>query len=183
MDKFVLEGISRETTNTRAARRLRADGKVPVNVYGGGKANSAFAVDAKAFFKALQGHHRFFEIQCDGKTEAGIIKEVQYDLYGDTAIHADIARVSDSDTVTTTMSILTSGMAKGVSSGGVLDMAYRHIPVRGKVSDLKDSITVDIEALGTNQSIRARDLQMPEGVEQLLSGGTPVIICHGRRGG
>ena len=183
MDKIVLEGISRESTNTRAARRLRAEGKVPVNVYGGGKANTALAVDAKSFFRALENHHRLFEIQCGGKSEAGIVKAVHYDLYADTALHADLARGRDSDTITTTMSILTSGVAKGVSSGGVLDMAYRHIPVRGKVSDLKNSITVNIESLGTNESIRARDLEMPEGVEQLLSGGTTVIICHGRRGG
>ena len=183
MDKFVMEGTSRGSTNSRAARRLRAEGMIPVNIYGGGKPNSAVAVNAKAFYKALENHHRYFEIQCDGSSEAGIVKEVQYDLYGDTAIHVDLARVSDSEPITATMRILTTGMAKGVASGGILDMAYRHVPVRGKIGDLRDSLTINIESLGTNQSIRARDLEMPDGVEVLLSGGTPVIICHGRRGG
>ena len=183
MDKFVMEGTSRDSTNSRAARRLRAEGMIPVNVYGGGKPNSSVAVDAKAFYKALENHHRYFEIQCDGASEAGIVKEVQYDLYGDSAIHVDLARVSDDKPITTTMRLLTAGMARGVAGGGILDMAYRHVPVRGKIGDLKASMTINIETLGTNQSIRARDLEMPEGVECLLSDGTPVIICHGRRGG
>ena len=81
------------------------------------------------------------------------------------------------------MRILTAGIAKGVTGGGVMDMAYRHVPVRGKIGNLRDSLTINVESMGTNESIRARDLVMPEGVELLLSEGTPVIICHGRRGG
>ncbi len=185
MDKFVMEGSARESSGSgsRAARRLRAEGMIPVNIYGGGKPNANVSVDAKTFYKALEDHHRFFEINWDGQSEAGIVKEVQYDLYGDAAIHADLARVESGDPITTTMRILTNGMAKGVTSGGVLDIAYHHVPVRGKIGDLIKSFTINIESLGTNQSIRARDLEMPEGVELLLPEGTPVIICHGRRGG
>ena len=160
MDKFVMGGSSRDASasGSRASRRLRSEGKIPVNVYGGGKPNASIVVDAKAFYKALEEHHRYFEIQFDGQSETGIVKEVQYDLYGDSAIHADLARVDDAKEITATMRILTAGMAKGVTSGGILDMAYRHIPVRGKIGNLKESITINIEALGTNESIRARDL-------------------------
>ena len=185
MDKFVMEGSSRDTTSSGSSstRRLRDEGHMPLNVYGGDKPNMNLTVNAGEFFKALENHHRFFEIKFEGQVESGILKEVQYDIYGDKAIHADLARVSADTEITTTMRILTSGVAKGVTGGGVMDMAYRHVPVRGKIGNLRDSLTINVESMGTNESIRARDLVMPEGVELLLSEGTPVIICHGRRGG
>ncbi|MDE0959349.1 MAG: 50S ribosomal protein L25 [Planctomycetota bacterium] len=185
MDKYVLEGQSREASNqgTRAARKLRSDGQMPVNVYGAGKPNQFFSVKATEFFGALEGSHRLFEITCNGQTEMGLVKEVQYDTFGDHAIHADLNRVSMDDVVDSTMHIKTLGVPKGLSTGGTLDVAYHHMPVRGKVSALKDSVVINIENLASDESIRARDIDLPAGVETPLPEGTPIIIVHGRRGG
>ncbi|MBT6453279.1 MAG: 50S ribosomal protein L25 [Planctomycetes bacterium] len=185
MDKFVMEGQPRAASEqgTRAVRRLRSTGQMPVNIYGGGKPNQTYSVKATDFYGALEQSHRLFEINCDGKSEMGIVKEVQYDTFGDHAIHADLARVSMDDVVDGTMHIKPFGVPKGLSTGGTLDVAYHHIPVRGKVSAMVDSVVVNIEHLASDESIRAQDIEIPEGVETSLPGGTPIIIVHGRRGG
>ena len=87
------------------------------------------------------------------------------------------------DVVDATIHIQALGIPKGVSSGGTLDIQYHHVPVRGKVSDLQNKLVVNVEELNSDESIRARDLDLPDGVEATLSAGTPVIIVHGRRGG
>ncbi|MGE4619059.1 MAG: 50S ribosomal protein L25 [Planctomycetota bacterium] len=185
MDKFVMDGHLRDSAQagSRSARKLRAEGLMPVNVYGASKPNAAISVNSAAFSKALQEDHKFFEFNVDGTSESGLLKEVQYDTFSDVGIHADIYRVKPDDVVETTMHIVSIGVPKGVSAGGTLDIAYRHVPVRGKVSQLNSSLSVNVEHMAANESIRAKDLELPEGVELLLSDGTPVIIVHGRRGG
>ena len=63
MDKFVMEGSSRDTTSSGSSstRRLRDEGHMPLNVYGGDKPNMNLTVNAGEFFKALENHHRFFD--------------------------------------------------------------------------------------------------------------------------
>jgi large subunit ribosomal protein L25 len=155
---------------------------MPVNIYGASKPNITVAVDSSDFYKALEDHHQLFQIDFDGNSETGILKEVQYDTFGDHTIHADLSRVGTNDIVETTMSILTLGIPKGVSSGATLDVAYHHVPVRGKVGKLKNSLTLKIDHLESNESIRAKDLEIPTGVELLLAEGTPIVIVHARKG-
>lgn len=185
MDKFVMEGRVRDASEegTRSTRKLRTNGLMPVNIYGAKKPNLTVAVDSEQFFKALEDHHKLFQIDLDGSSETGLLKEVQYDIYGDTTIHADLARVDVEDVVDTTMSVVTSGVAKGSSAGATLDIAYRHVPVRGKIKNLSRTLTLPVDKLAANEAIRAKDIDLPQGVEILLSPGTPVIILHGRRGG
>ncbi len=185
MDKFVMEGKVRDSSDkgSRSARSLRASGQMPVNVYGSGQANSMLAVDSTAFYQALENSHRLFQIDCDGHSELGLIKEVQYDTFGDHTIHADLARVKMDDVVETTLHIQTIGIAKGTSAGGTLDIAYHHMPVRGKLSDLTNKMVVNIENIAADESIRVRDLDLPDGVESTLPAETPIIMVHGRRGG
>ena len=185
MDKFKMAGRARQSSEegTRGTRRLRSEGLMPLNIYGANKPNLTVAVDSRNFYQALEEHHKLFQIDIDGSSETGLLKEVQYDTYGDTTIHADLARVDVEDTVETTMGVVTSGVAKGSSVGGTLDIAYRHVPVRGKVKDLSRTLTLAVDTLGPNESIRAKDIEMPPGVELLLDPATPVIIVHGRKGG
>ena len=141
------------------------------------------SVDSSAFYEALENSHRLFQIDCDGHSELGLVREVQYDTFGDHSIHADLARVKMDDVVETTMHIQTIGIAKGTSAGGTLDVAYHHLPVRGKLSDLSNKLVVNIENLAADESIRVRDLDLPDGVESTLPAETPIVIVHGRRGG
>jgi hypothetical protein len=57
------------------------------------------------------------------------------------------------------------------------------MPVRGKLSDLSSKLVVNIEDLAADESIRVRDLDLPQGVESTLPTETPIIMVHGRRGG
>ena len=155
---------------------------MPVNIYGASKPNITVAVNSSDFYKALEDHHQLFQIDFDGNSETGIIKEVQYDLFSDSAIHVDLSRVKANDIVETTMSILTLGIPKGVSAGATLDVAYRHVPVRGKVEKLKNSVTIKIDHLEPNEAIRAKDLEIPTGVECLLADATQIVIVHARKG-
>ena len=184
MDNFVMKGRARQASEigSRASRRLRAEGLMPINIYGASKPNTPVVVNSGEFYRALEDHHLLFQVDFDGNSETGIIKEVQYDTFSDHTIHADLSRVKPDDIVETTMSIVTTGIPKGVSGGGTLDIAYHHVPVRGKVANLESSMSIKIEHLEAHGVIRAKDIQMPAGVELLLSDSTPVIIVHARKG-
>ncbi|MEM7165248.1 MAG: 50S ribosomal protein L25 [Planctomycetota bacterium] len=182
MEHEVLEGKFRDATGTAAVARLRREGWVPANLYGHGKANVNFQVRQDRLRRLLQEGQHVVVLEVDGETGAGLIKEVQFDTFGDHVIHVDLTRISLDEVVEVNIPIEVQGVPKGVGSGGVLDLAHHEVTVRGKAGLIPDSISVEIAHLEIGDSIRAGELELPEGVEVTLGADESVIIVHAPRG-
>ena len=159
MEKIVLKASERKQIGSRAMVGLRAQGRVPVNIYGHKQANRCASIDAKEITGFVQAGHRIVTISVDGSEENGVLKEVQYDSLGTTIIHVDIARVDIHEKITIAVQVETRGMARGVNAGGNLDVAKHEILLEGPALEIPEKVEIDITALDIGQSIRIKDLK------------------------
>lgn len=182
MDKIVLKGKPREKLGSAEARRIRRSGWVPAIIYGHGKGTAHFQLEADAVSRIVHEGHHMVTIDVDGTVGEGLLKDIQFDAFGDQIVHVDFARISMDEVVETLVAIHPFGTAKGVSSGGILDMVHPEIGLRGKARDLPDHVEVDVTEMELADAIRIRDITLPEGVEAVLGPDDPVIILHPPRG-
>jgi len=178
MEELVLNSQVRECVGRRATKRLRGEGFLPVNIYGHKQANLHAAVEYRAFEKFIRAGHRIVTVEVGDKTEHGVVKEVQYDSLGTTMIHADITRVDLHERITLSVPVVTVGVSKGQSSGGTLDIALKELNVEGPASSLPEIFEIQIADLEVDQSVRVRDLEVPEGCRFVHEDDDVILAIH-----
>jgi large subunit ribosomal protein L25 len=99
MSTEILKAEKREAAGTRACRLLRAQGQVPVVLYGHKEETVPLQISGKALEDALHRRVRMFELEVGKKKEVALLKEVQYDSFGDAPVHADFVRIAMDETL------------------------------------------------------------------------------------
>jgi large subunit ribosomal protein L25 len=163
----------RTTRGSSQTRRLRAEGLVPVEVYGHKEANQSITVNEKELNKILtssRGENIFFLVNVDGaKGEAplAVIKEIQYDKIKSSIIHADFHKVNMNEKIRikVPIKILNGDMAEGVKEGGTLQVFMRTVEVYCLPSQIPEAIQVDVIALKVGEAVHVSDLKLGEGVK------------------
>jgi large subunit ribosomal protein L25 len=178
-----LEATAREATGKGVARRLRAAGKIPAILYGGGRQAVPLALDASALQKLLHaselGMNTLIDLkvaghaELDGKTV--MVRELQRDPVRGRYVHADLYEVDLTQKIAVQVPIHVTGKAIGLDSGGIVDQALRELEVRCLPRAIPDQIVVDVTALDIGDSLHVRDLVLPEGVELVSDPDLSVI--------
>src|SRR5688572_16653528 len=97
-ETLTLEAKDRATLGTSNSRRLRRQGLIPAVLYGKKQDNLNLVVSASAFDAILRHHGRILDVKLpDGKMQKAILKEVQWDTFGDAVLHVDLGRVALDD--------------------------------------------------------------------------------------
>src|SRR3954451_18769467 len=85
----------RESSNSRATRRLRREGRVPGVLYGLGQDPLCFSVDARELRHALHGAGAVLELSGDGDSKtAAVLKDTQRHPVRGAVIHTALLRVA-----------------------------------------------------------------------------------------
>jgi large subunit ribosomal protein L25 len=170
-DKTIsLDAKARDDRGKNAARRLRAQGLVPVTVYGGGQESSSTTIVKREFAALMRAHGRnmIFTLNVDGVTTPVKIAEMQLDPVKGTLIHMDLMRISMTEKSKFEVSIKLVGEAQGVKAdGGVLEFVTHSIEVRCLPGDLPESVEVDVSNLGVGENLKVSDLKLDQKIEVL----------------
>ena len=175
--RLSLKAEIRGKTGTKQAAKLRDQGKVPAIVYGHKKEPVAIVLDKHAFVEGLHHGHRLIDVQIDGKKETILVKEVQYDHLNRDVVHADLMRVSTTETVKVAVPIEIKGTAKGAAEGGVITVHMGKLDVECKVIEIPESIVVSVKEMGVGDTIHAKDITLPEGVKLVSDPLTLLVSC------
>lgn len=167
MENTTLKGEPRAVLGTRAARRLRAAGRVPAVIYGHDKPPEAVSLARHEVELALAHGAHMLRVDIAGKARQYLIKEVQYDYLDQTPIHLDLTRVTMDERVKVRVGIELRGVPKGVSEGGVLDRHMVDLEVECLVTDIPETLHPIVTELGLGESLLVRDLDLPVGVTAL----------------
>jgi len=163
----VLKATKRDERGSRQSTYLRRVGKIPGVIYGHKLATAAVTLDMAEVSRAIAHHERLLEIQLEGQSENVLVKDVQYDTFGDTILHIDLARVNLDELVEVTVPVVLRGTPAGATEGGVLQQLQAEITIEVKVRDLPEDIRVPINAMKVGDRLLAKDLPLPAGAKLL----------------
>ena len=165
-----LEAKPRNERGKNASRRQRAQGLVPVTVYGGGKETASANIVKHEFAALLRGHGRnvIFTLNVDGAATPVKIADMQMDPVKGTLIHMDLMRISLTEKSKFEAPIKIVGESAGVKTdGGILEVVTHALEVRCLPGDLPSSIEVDVTPLSIGDKIKVGDLKFDGKVEIL----------------
>ena len=121
-----LEVTLRKDTGTRAAGRLRREGRVPAILYGHGEKSVGLSTTRDAVEAMVRHGSRFVELVGAVKT-AAVVRELQWDTYGVEPIHVDFLRVSKTDRVKVKVPIDLKGECPGQRAGGTVTLVLHEL--------------------------------------------------------
>ncbi len=179
MDKtLVLQAELRERIGSKAAAAVRKRGRIPGIVYGHKKESIAISLDAHDFVEGVHHGHRLMDVTIDGATQKMLIKDLQYDHLGRNIVHVDLMRVDVTEMIEVSVAVELKGVAKGTHEGGIVESNTDHLEVECLAIRIPESIVVSIKDLGVGESIKAGDIQLPEGVKLVSSPEIIVVSCR-----
>ena len=170
VDKVTVKAEKRENSGKGFARRLRAEGKIPVNVYGGGIENHSVAVDLKdlaAILRSDSGHNTVFSLDVDGVGASDVMfQDRQIDPLKGRLLHADLRRLTKGEKIEVTVAVHLIGEPIGVKQDdGVLQQPLREVKVFCEPANIPEFFEIDVEHLEMNQSVHVSDIKVGKGIE------------------
>ncbi|MCK4602583.1 MAG: 50S ribosomal protein L25 [Phycisphaerae bacterium] len=174
----VLKVFKRSELGSRKVRPLREKGEVPGVIYGHGEETLPVRLSRHDLDLAVHHGERMLKIDVEGKSENVLIKELQYDTYGQEILHVDLARVSLDERVEITVPIVLRGTPVGVEEGGVLTQVASDVVIECVVTAIPDEIRVQVTELKTDETMQMKDLPLPEGATLISDPERPVCTVN-----
>jgi large subunit ribosomal protein L25 len=161
---------SRKAAGSRAARRLRREGRVLGVLYGGGEEAIGFDTDARELRLALGGSGAVLDLSVDGgKATPVVLKEAQrHPVRGET-VHVDLLRVRLDQAINAVVPLELLGVedSPGVKEGGILEQITRELNVEALPTSIPESITHDVSEMQIGETVVLSAVAVPESVTLL----------------
>jgi large subunit ribosomal protein L25 len=173
----------REAQGTGASRRLRRSGRVPGILYGGDKDAVNIELDHQALFLQLRNerfHASILTLDLAGQKEQVLLRAVNMHPFKPHVQHIDFQRVSKDKKIhmKVPLHFVNAEKSPGVKEqGGVVSHVLNELDVTCLPDDLPEFIEVDLSGLSVGNSIHARQLALPKGVEPVLSKGADPVVA------
>lgn len=175
MDIAQLKSEPREAKGSAAVRRLRKTGKLPAVLYGHGQPAENLAVSLRDLKNLLEHKTHVLELVVGESRQQALIKDVQFDHLGMAPIHVDFARVSLTERVKVSVPLDFRGTAVGVTDGGVFDAATKDLEIECVVTQIPESIRVNVAELKIGDFLHVSDIVLPEGIKAITP--ADAIVC------
>jgi large subunit ribosomal protein L25 len=166
MAEYKLAAEPRSETGKGPARRARAAGRVPAVLYGHGMDPVHLYVDARDLGFAMRtdaGANVLLELQVGAKRHLALAREVQRHALRGSFVHVDFLAVRRGEKVTVNVPVHLVGDAPGVREGGIADQDLYQLNVEAEVTNVPESIEVDISAMNLGDVLRVADVAAPAG--------------------
>jgi large subunit ribosomal protein L25 len=164
----------REAQGTGPSRRLRRLGRVPGVVYGGEQGPVTIELDHKDLYLNLRNekfHASILTLEVGGAKQQVLLRAVNMHPFKMQVQHIDFQRVSKDKKIhmKVPLHFINAESSPGVKEqGGVVSHVLNELDISCFPDDLPEYIEVDLGALAVGNSIHARDLALPKGVEATL---------------
>jgi large subunit ribosomal protein L25 len=179
--KFV--AYERTLQGTGASRRLRKTDKVPGIVYGGGDPKT-IELDHNALYFALKKeafHSSILEMDLAGKVQKVLLRDFQMHPWKQNVLHVDFQRVDDTTRIHKKIPLHVAGEENSpavTTDKCLVSHVTTELEVECLASQLPEFLPIDLSALVKNQSLKASDLKLPEGIKWVRHGKIdPVIVA------
>jgi len=170
VEKVTVKAEKREGRGKNDTRRLRAEGKIPISVYGGGEDAVAVVAELRelaAILRTDTGVNTVFSLDISGVGAHDVIfQDRQIDAVKGRLLHADLRRITKGEKLEMTVPIHLVGEAPGLTEdGAVLNQPLHEIKILVDPANVPDSIEVDVSNLNVGESVHISDVKFGRGVE------------------
>jgi large subunit ribosomal protein L25 len=179
--KFV--AYERTLQGTGASRRLRKADKVPGIVYGAGEP-TRIELDHNALYFALKKeafHSTLLEMELGGKVHKVLLRDFQMHPWKQNVLHVDFQRVDATTRIHKKIPLHFSGEENSPAvktDKCLISHVTTDLEVECLASQLPEFINIELSGLVKNQSLKASDLKLPEGIKWVKHGKIdPVIVA------
>jgi len=173
----------RDNKGKRAARKIRAENKLPGIFYGPGISPVMLTVDYSELEEIVtkgSSEQTILDLHLDTgngvENKKAMLKELQTDPLSGAYLHADFYEISMDRDITLNIPIQLVNIPVGVSQGGILQHIRREIEITCKPDKLIESIEIDVSGLDIGDSLHIRDIDLPEGVTTSEDGHLTVAV-------
>jgi len=181
--KFEISAQKREAQGTGASRRLRRSGKVPGIIYGGAAGPVNITLDHKELFQGLVNekfHASILTMKLDGAAEPVLLRAYNMHPFKREVQHVDFQRVMRDRKIhmQVPLHFVNAETSPGVKlQGGVVNHVLNELDISCLPDDLPEFIEVDMGSMKVGDSIHAKDLAYPKGVEPVLHRNENPVIA------
>ncbi|MBK8066966.1 MAG: 50S ribosomal protein L25/general stress protein Ctc [Rhodanobacteraceae bacterium] len=154
-----------------ASRRLRAAGKVPAILYGGGQAPRALQMDQLLAYRYANNewfYTSILELDVGNETQKALLRDLQRHPYKPMLLHIDFQRVSETEPVRLRVPLHFLNQATspaGKTGGSLILHELNDVEISCLPKDLPEFLEVDLADLKIGDTIHVSDIKLPEGVE------------------
>ena len=161
-EQAVLQVETRTETGKGAARRIRATGKIPGNVYGHGAEPMAIQADElqfRALISKISTENTLIDLRVgDEKPKSVLIREVQRHPYRPVILHVDFFEITAGETIRVSVPVRLEGNPIGVRNGGILQVIRYELEIECLPRDIPSAFEVDISELKIGESLHIGDV-------------------------
>ena len=182
MNLIEIKTKTRTKTGNGPARRLRMSGQIPAVLYGPKTETVLLSVnksDLELLFKkgGIGQVVLNLVIQKNGETTTrpAMIKELQTHPVSRNFIHIDFYEIKMDQKITAKIPVVTTGIAKGIELGGVLQIIRRELEVECLPLEVPESIEIDISDLDVGDSIHVGKIRLESELEFLEDDNYTVV--------
>lgn len=174
MKTLDLSAFPRSQKRRKGAKAVRAEGRIPANIYGKSASPQNLEINAKEFGDLVhKAHSEIILVDLVVKGDArpqrlALVQDVQHHPLSGKVLHVDLHEVKPDEKVTIRVPIESTGTPAGVkNSGGTLEHVLLRAKVRALPKDLPEQITVDVSEMEVCKSLHLSQITPPPGVEFL----------------
>lgn len=199
MKTYTLAAEPRVDLGKKAAKALRAEGKIPLVLNGGepfelpfkgtlkpgekiveiengrGIITTDLTVTNDAIRKLIYTPDIFaIELEFNGGKKMAVLREVQFHPVKDTILHIDLLEVTDSKPVVMSVPVKLEGHAEGVKAGGKLTLSMKKLKVKAIYTNIPERLTINVDNLGLGKTLQVGALHF-DGLELVTPKET--VVC------
>ena len=169
-----------------AARRLRAEGKVPGVCYGASTDGRIEPLPITVEVKALRAsldpvrkQNTVIALTIEGgatpRSLSALVKDYQIDPVRRDIIHVDLIAVDPDKEVLAVVPLEFTGKPKGTIHGGQLRYLLRQLELRAKPADIPVKLTIDVSELDIGDVTHVSAIALPSGVTAVTGRDLAVV--------
>ena len=183
MSKQTLNAKTRTVTGKTAAKNLRKEGRIPAVVYNAKGEATSLDVDEVEFNKIWRTITPTTSIvlNIDGKENVALIKDVEYNIRNDKALHADFFVPDADQKLVMKIKVHFQGTPAGVLKGGFKKERNNQIKIKACIADLPETVTADVSKINVSEALRVKDLDLGNKVEVLTDANLPLVTVSPAR--
>ena len=171
MEQIELKATVRKNTGKGPARVLRRDGRMPAVLYGPDQVPMLLSINVREL-ENISKKYNLSQVPLnlvieDGKsaTKKVMVKELQTHPVSTNYLHVDLYEIAMDRKIKVNVPVVTKGKAKGVETGGVLQIVRRELEVLCLPTEIPDTIEIDITDLDVGDSVHVDELPLEGDIE------------------